>query len=167
MLAEREKIAAAVPGDNVDHLASCATLRTGTDRAGTAGRRTAAQGRQVPRRPRRSTRSTSPPAAVVNKPLVLELAKGEYLDRRENILLVGTSGTGKTHLATALGIAACGQGKGPLLPRDRTDHPADGGQGRTPALAAAKQLAKLDLLILDELGYVPAEQGRGPNCSST
>jgi DNA replication protein DnaC len=47
----------------------------------------------------------------VNKPLVLELAKGEYLERRENLLLVGPSGTGKTHLATALGIAACGLGK--------------------------------------------------------
>ena len=44
----------------------------------------------------------------VKKPLVLELVKGEYLDRRENLLLVGSSGTGKSHLATALGIAACG-----------------------------------------------------------
>ena len=49
--------------------------------------------------------------ASVNKPLVLELLKGEYLDKRENILLVGPSGTGKSHLGAALGIAACGQGK--------------------------------------------------------
>ena len=48
---------------------------------------------------------------AINKPLVLELIRGDYLDRRENILLVGNSGTGKTHLATALGIAACSQGK--------------------------------------------------------
>ncbi len=46
----------------------------------------------------------------VNK-LFLELIKGEYLDRRENILLVGPSGTGKTHLATALGMSACSQGR--------------------------------------------------------
>jgi DNA replication protein DnaC len=37
--------------------------------------------------------------------------RGDYLEARENILLVGASGTGKTHIATALGIAACGQGK--------------------------------------------------------
>ncbi len=47
----------------------------------------------------------------VNKPLVLDLVRGDYLTRRENILLVGPSGTGKTHLATALGMAACAQGK--------------------------------------------------------
>ena len=37
----------------------------------------------------------------VNKPQMLELVKGEYLDRRENVLFVGPSGTGKSHLATA------------------------------------------------------------------
>src|SRR4029077_2698212 len=47
----------------------------------------------------------------VNKPLVLDLVRGDYLGRRENVLLVGPSGTGKAHLATALGVAACGQGK--------------------------------------------------------
>ena len=39
------------------------------------------------------------------------MRRGGYLDRRENILLVGGSGSGKTHVATALGIAACNQGK--------------------------------------------------------
>src|SRR5271169_4531821 len=47
----------------------------------------------------------------VNKPLVLDLVRGDYLARRENVLLVGPSGTGKTHLAIALGMAACSQGK--------------------------------------------------------
>lgn len=47
----------------------------------------------------------------VNKPLLLELVQGEYLERRENLLLVDPSGTGKTHLALGLGIAACGQEK--------------------------------------------------------
>ena len=42
---------------------------------------------------------------------LLQLASGEYLDARENVLLIGNSGTGKTHLATALGFAACAQGK--------------------------------------------------------
>ena len=46
----------------------------------------------------------------VNKRLVLELARSEYLDRRENVLALGNSGTGKTHLALALGLAACQKG---------------------------------------------------------
>lgn len=37
--------------------------------------------------------------------------RGEYIDKLKNILLVGNSGTGMTHLTTALGIAACGQWK--------------------------------------------------------
>ena len=40
-----------------------------------------------------------------------ELVRGEYVDRRENVLLAGNSGTGKTHLATALAFAACAKGK--------------------------------------------------------
>ena len=46
----------------------------------------------------------------VNKRLVLELTRSEYLDRRENVLALGNSGTGKTHLALALGLAACQKG---------------------------------------------------------
>ncbi len=47
----------------------------------------------------------------INKPLLIDLLRGEYLDKRENILFIGGSGTGKTHIAIALGIAACQQGK--------------------------------------------------------
>ena len=47
----------------------------------------------------------------VNKPLVLELMRCGYIDKRENLLLIGSTGTGKTHLATALGMEACGRGK--------------------------------------------------------
>ena len=95
----------------------------------------------------------------VNKPLVLDLLRGDYLDRRENVLLVGNSGTGKTHLATALGIAACNQGKRvrffrvteliTLLLEAREER---------QLLRLRKQLGKQDLLILDELGYVPASK---------
>ena len=50
----------------------------------------------------------------MNKPLVLELMRCDYIERRENVLLIGGSGTGKTHLATALaprrapGASGCG-----------------------------------------------------------
>ncbi len=97
--------------------------------------------------------------ATLNKPLVLELMRGDYLEARENILLVGNSGTGKTHVATALGVAACGQGKRvrffrvteliTLLLEAREER---------QLLRLRTQLAKQDLLILDELGYVPASK---------
>ena len=46
----------------------------------------------------------------VNKALVMELARCEYIQRRENIIAVGNSGTGKTHVALGLGLAACQKG---------------------------------------------------------
>ncbi len=46
----------------------------------------------------------------VNKQLVMELARCEYIERRENIIAVGNSGTGKTHIALGLGLAACQRG---------------------------------------------------------
>jgi DNA replication protein DnaC len=47
----------------------------------------------------------------LSKPKVLELARGEWITQRSNICLIGSPGTGKTHVATALGLAACRQGK--------------------------------------------------------
>ncbi|MBA3916886.1 MAG: ATP-binding protein, partial [Acidobacteriales bacterium] len=46
----------------------------------------------------------------LNKAMVLELARCEFLSRRENVLLIGNSGTGKSHLALGLGLAACQRG---------------------------------------------------------
>ena len=95
----------------------------------------------------------------VNKPLVLELAKGGFLDNRENVLLVGPSGTGKSHLATALGIAACGLGKKVRFYRvtELITALLEAKEERL-LLRTRNQLGKLDLLILDELGYVPASK---------
>ena len=94
-------------------------------------------------------------ARSINQPLVLELMRGDYLDRRENLLLVGSSGTGKTHLATALGMAACNQGK-----RVRVFRVTELMEARDERqlLRLHSQLAKQDLLILDERGYVPASK---------
>jgi DNA replication protein DnaC len=92
----------------------------------------------------------------INETLIRELLTGEYLDRRENILLVGNSGTGKTHLATALAFAACSQGR-----RVRF-FTVTGLVTQLTEAREEKQLERLlkslqryDLLVLDELGYVP------------
>ena len=95
----------------------------------------------------------------INKVLVGELARSLYLDHRENILLVGSPETGKTHLATALGIEACARGKKVRFFRvtELITQMMEAREER--ALAKLKgQLVKLDLLILDELGYVPASK---------
>lgn len=87
---------------------------------------------------------------------VRELMVGEYVDRRENVLLVGNSGTGKTHLASALGFAGCMQGRkvrfftAKALVTQLMEMAEQRQLERT-----LKQLERQDILILDELGYVP------------
>ncbi len=50
-------------------------------------------------------------AAEQTEQKVLELARGEWIDRRENTCLIGSAGTGITHVASSLGLAACRQGR--------------------------------------------------------
>lgn len=95
----------------------------------------------------------------LNKHRVVDLARGGYIQERENILLVGNPGTGKTHIATALGVEACNQGKKVRFYRltelvtQLLEAQEEKSLFRTKA-----QIGKLDLLILDELGYVPASK---------
>jgi DNA replication protein DnaC len=92
----------------------------------------------------------------LNKKLVLELARCEFIDRRENVLALGNSGTGKTHLALALGLAACQGGyrvrftTAAALVNELLE-----ARDERRLLRTQKQLVKQDLLIVDELGYVP------------
>jgi DNA replication protein DnaC len=48
--------------------------------------------------------------ASLNKPLTMELARCEFVDKRDNVIALGPSGTGKTHAALGLGLAACQKG---------------------------------------------------------
>lgn len=92
----------------------------------------------------------------LNKRLVLELARCQFIDRRENVLALGNSGTGKTHIALALGLAACQKGyRVRFTTAASLVHELLEARDEKQLLRFQKQLAKQDLLIVDELGYVP------------
>ena len=94
--------------------------------------------------------------ASLNKMLVLELARCEYVERRENIIALGNSGTGKTHIALGLGLAACQKGLSvAFLTAAALVHEMMEARDEKRLLRLQKQLAKYHLLIIDELGFVP------------
>lgn len=95
----------------------------------------------------------------IERDRILELARGDFVERRENIVLLGEIGTGKTHLASAIGFACCQRGY-----RVRFLTAAD----LTTLLVESKsvdrlsrkldQLARFDVVVIDELGYVPFDR---------
>jgi DNA replication protein DnaC len=92
----------------------------------------------------------------LNKLLVLELARGEYIERRENVIALGNSGTGKTHVALGLGLAACQKGLAVgFTTVAALVHELLEARDERRLLRLQQQLAGHKLLILDELGYVP------------
>jgi DNA replication protein DnaC len=92
----------------------------------------------------------------LNKMLVLELARGEYVERRENVIALGNSGTGKTHVALGLGLAACQKGLAVgFTTAAALVHELLEARDERRLLRLQKQLAGYKLLIIDELGYVP------------
>jgi DNA replication protein DnaC len=95
----------------------------------------------------------------LNKALVLELARSEYVARRENIIAVGNSGTGKTHIALGLGLAACQKGLSVgFITAATMVHELIEARDEKRLLRQQRQLANYKLLIIDELGYVPLSQ---------
>ncbi len=92
----------------------------------------------------------------LNKTLVLELARSEYVSRRENIVAVGNSGTGKSHIALGLGLAACQKGLSVgFVTAAALVHELLEARDEKRLLRLQRQLAGYKLLIVDELGYVP------------
>ena len=92
---------------------------------------------------------------ALNKPKILELARGEWIHEHANVCFIGSVGTGKTHVATALGLAACRQGQrvrfftaANLVTR------LEEAQKQYQLDRFLAQLDKADLLICDELGYL-------------
>jgi len=159
MHAECEKIAQRCASDNADHLAYLLQLceLELIERERKAAERRLKMARFPAHKLLDEFDFQARPS--INKPLLLELVKGEYLDKRENILLVGPSGTGKSHLATSLGMAACAQGRKVRFFRvtELITLLLEAKEERQ-LLRMRQQLGKLDLLILDELGYVPASK---------
>jgi DNA replication protein DnaC len=92
----------------------------------------------------------------LNKMLVMELARGEYILRRENITALGNSGTGKSHVALALGLAACQRGMAVgFTTAAGLVHQLMEARDEKRLMRLQTQLAAYKLLIVDELGYVP------------
>lgn len=95
----------------------------------------------------------------LNKPLVLELARCEYVVARDNIIALGNSGTGKTHVCLALGLAACQRGLSVAFTTAAgLVHQLMEARDEKRLLRLQAQLAAVKLLIVDELGYVPLSQ---------
>ena len=102
-----------------------------------------------------------PAIPSVNKALVMELARCEYIQRRENVIAVGNSGTGKTHVAFGLrqaqeGLAACQRGMSVgFTTAAGLVHELMEARDEKRLVNLQRQLSRLNLLIIDELGFVP------------
>lgn len=102
------------------------------------------------------------PESPLDEQQIRQLASGGFMEEARNLILVGGTGTGKTHLATALGVAVIHAGK-----RVRFYNVVDlvnklekeKAQGRAGALA--RRLTQMDAVILDELGYLPFPESGG------
>lgn len=88
-----------------------------------------------------------------------DITNASFIDKKENLILYGPVGTGKTHMATAIGVAACNRGKKvkfyrtAALVNELIDAKTKGSLSKF-----LKQLEKVDLLICDEWGYIPLDR---------
>lgn len=95
----------------------------------------------------------------INRLQVQNLFRLEFLAQKANVIFLGTVGLGKTHLATALGYAACLEGHSVLFATaiDVINH-LSAAQKKSSLKAELKKYLRPRLLVLDELGYLPIDQ---------
>lgn len=92
----------------------------------------------------------------LSKPKVLKLASCEYIKNLENIILVGNSGVGKTHIATALAYEACRKGmKAKFFTAAGLINELVAAQQEYRLNRIERQYSSYHLIVIDELGYVP------------
>jgi DNA replication protein DnaC len=88
-----------------------------------------------------------------------ELKSGSFIEKLENLILYGPVGTGKSHMATAIGVAACSMGmKAKFFRTASLVNQLSEAKAKGELKRFMKQLEKTDLLICDEWGYVPFEK---------
>ena len=93
---------------------------------------------------------------ALNKMQVLELARCEWVERRENVIALGPSGTGKTHVALGIGLSACQKGLSVgFVTAAALVHELMEARDERRLLRLQKQMVSHKLLIIDELGFVP------------
>lgn len=92
----------------------------------------------------------------LNQQLVKELIRSDFIDKRENVIIVGNSGTGKTHIATAIGVKACNHKKSVKFYTAATLACELMEARDDKALQKfIRRISKYKLLVIDEMGYVP------------
>ena len=98
-------------------------------------------------------------ASHISAKQIHALAEGSYLERAEPVILIGDSGTGKTHLASGLCLAACRQTKrARFVTAAGLINELVEAQQHNLLSRALQRWARYDLIVLDEVGYVPFAQ---------
>jgi DNA replication protein DnaC len=98
---------------------------------------------------------------------MVELARGEWITKRENVLALGNSGTGKTHIALALSLAACQQGfRVRFTTAASLVHELIEARDEKRLLRFQKNLARQELLIVDELAPSSSSKTDGSDIRS-